>query len=142
MKKFKPGFTLIELLVVISIIGILSAIGMTAFTNAQKKARDATRIGDMKAYQSAYEQYYATSGTSSYGTTCGAMESYFSSGIAPTDPKTGWTAYNAACALDGSGYTVCANLEQQAGNSTANVPGFTSVTTYAGAPYYCVKNLQ
>jgi prepilin-type N-terminal cleavage/methylation domain-containing protein len=47
--KQKYGFTLIELLVVIAIIGILSAIGLTAFSGAQSKARDAKRVSDLRA---------------------------------------------------------------------------------------------
>ncbi|MCG2691197.1 prepilin-type N-terminal cleavage/methylation domain-containing protein, partial [Microgenomates group bacterium] len=37
------GFTLIELLVVIAIIGILSSVGLSTFTTAQIKGRDAKR---------------------------------------------------------------------------------------------------
>jgi prepilin-type N-terminal cleavage/methylation domain-containing protein len=133
MKKFAAGFTLIELLVVISIIGILSAIGMTAFTNAQKKARDATRIGDMKAYQSTYEQYYATDGAGSYHDSCSTMDAGFS-GAAPTDPKPGWTAYSSDCTA--TTYYVCAELEQQAGNASAGDGSFGT------GSFYCVANLQ
>lgn len=43
----KKGFTLIELLVVIVIIGILATAGFSAFTSAQKKARDGIRTSDI-----------------------------------------------------------------------------------------------
>lgn len=45
MPKFH-GFTLIELLIVITIIGILSALGMASYSTAQAKARDAQRKSD------------------------------------------------------------------------------------------------
>jgi len=45
------GFTPIELLVVIAIIAILVAIGITAFTSAQRQSRDARRMADMRAIQ-------------------------------------------------------------------------------------------
>lgn len=51
------GFTLIELMVAISIVAILSAIGLTLFINIQKSARDAKRIGDLVALQNAVRQY-------------------------------------------------------------------------------------
>lgn len=53
------GFTLIELLVVISIIAILSAIGLVAFSNVLKGSRDAKRQSDLKFIQSALEEYHA-----------------------------------------------------------------------------------
>lgn len=53
------GFTLIELLVVISIIAILSVIGLVAYGNFLKNSRDAKRQADLKFIQSALEDYHA-----------------------------------------------------------------------------------
>lgn len=55
----KRGFTLIELLITISIIAILSAIGLITFNIFIKNARDAKRQSDLKTIQSALEQYHA-----------------------------------------------------------------------------------
>lgn len=54
----QKGFTLIELLVVITIIGILATGAVTVFTSQIQKARDTTRIGDIKAIQGAVEQSF------------------------------------------------------------------------------------
>ncbi len=54
----KVGFTLIELLVVITIIGILGTGAAAVYTSQIQKARDTTRITDVKALQSAIEQVY------------------------------------------------------------------------------------
>lgn len=55
----QKGFTLIELLVVISIIAILSAIGLVTFANVLKSSRDAKRQSDLRFIQSALEEYHA-----------------------------------------------------------------------------------
>lgn len=52
------GFTLIELLVVVSIIAILSAIGLVSYTSFLKNSRDARRQSDLKFIQSALEEYH------------------------------------------------------------------------------------
>ncbi len=53
------GFTLVELMVVITIIAILSTIGLTIYTGAQKSARMSKRIRDLSAAQTALELYYS-----------------------------------------------------------------------------------
>ena len=58
IKAIQKGFTLIELLVVITIIGILATGAVTTFTSQIQKARDTTRISDVKALGSGIEQFY------------------------------------------------------------------------------------
>lgn len=58
----KKGFTLLEMLVVVGIIAVLVSIGISSYSTAQKKARDAKRKSDLKSIQSALEQYYSICG--------------------------------------------------------------------------------
>lgn len=58
LKNSTRGFTLIELLVVITIIGILATGATSVYTSQIQKARDTTRINDIKALQSGIEQAY------------------------------------------------------------------------------------
>ena len=55
--NMKKGFTLIELLVVITIIGILSSIGLNTFTSSQKKGRDTKGKAHLKQLTDALEAY-------------------------------------------------------------------------------------
>lgn len=65
MNKEK-GFTLLEILVVFAIIGLLSAAAASSFTNAQQKARDATRKSDLSQLRTALELSKSDSGSSLY----------------------------------------------------------------------------
>jgi type II secretion system protein G len=51
------GFTLIELLIVVAIIGILAAIAVPNFLNAQVRAKCSRAISDMKTIETAMEMY-------------------------------------------------------------------------------------
>jgi prepilin-type N-terminal cleavage/methylation domain-containing protein len=58
MINMKKGFTLVELLVVITIIGILSSLGLSTFTTAQIKSRDAKRKAHLRQMADTFEAYF------------------------------------------------------------------------------------
>lgn len=72
------GFTLVELLVVITIITILATIGLTIYSKAQKQARVAKRVEDLRAIRTALEIYYARNGV--YPSTNGNLSSECANG--------------------------------------------------------------
>ncbi len=52
------GFTLIELIMAITILGVLTAIGLVVFTAASKSSKDEIRARDLNSYKQALEVYY------------------------------------------------------------------------------------
>lgn len=111
--KKQFGFTLFELLVGISIIGILTALASVAYSGAQKKARDARRVEDMKLVQTAAEQYYSQNNYV-YPSSTLATGWTGAGGVAilnafPIDPKNDST-YNYTYNI-GTTYCACAHVE-------------------------------
>lgn len=109
----KTGFTLIEILVTISIIGLLTMIGVTNFRVANQKARDGRRQGDLEQIKAALELYrtdeaeYPTNDILSAGTIESAGGTVYM-GDVPEDPLAAQSYYYAS---DGDTYTLCAALE-------------------------------
>jgi prepilin-type N-terminal cleavage/methylation domain-containing protein len=62
MKKIRSAFSLIELMVVIAIIAILTTMGVSSFSSAVKKSRDARRLSDLHNLAQALVMYRADFG--------------------------------------------------------------------------------
>jgi prepilin-type N-terminal cleavage/methylation domain-containing protein len=136
MKK-SQGFTLFELLVSISIIGILVALATVSYSAAQKKARDARRVQDMKSVQTAAEQYYSMNNYvyPASTTTPWEVDDQVVLEQFPTDPKPSDYTYEAD--FTSPGYCICAEMENITGGNSG--PG---CTFQAGVTHFCVKNQQ
>ncbi len=138
----KRGFTLIELLVVISIIAILSVIGMTAYGNVQKSARDARRRGDIDAITKAMEVNKSSSGYQAL------QSSWFASNTIPKDPGSfvycaSWG--NAPPSTPGPFTSSCPSIYWAI--ITANSPGgspywMVCASLESSATVYCQSNIQ
>lgn len=76
MYTSSKGFTLIELLVVIAIIGLLSSVIIAPIQTSRKKARDARKMSDLKAIQTALYMYFDDNGAmpGNPNPCCGAVE--------------------------------------------------------------------
>ncbi|MBI2020052.1 type II secretion system protein [Candidatus Daviesbacteria bacterium] len=163
----KKGFTLVELLVVITIIAILSVIGLTIFTKAQQATRDGKRKGDAEAIRVALEQYRSATGAYPCFATCGwaiassltALTSEYIAKI-PDDPTAVTTCDSSTSpapylyASDGIVFTLYIKLENTNDasaqavkgapkhvNSSSSSDGYKTVTINSGAGSTCANEV-
>lgn len=105
------GFTFIEVLVTITIIAIISAVGMASYSRIQKKSRDSARQANLKQIQSGLEicksedGAYPNSITQGQAMTCTSGAEAMSE--VPEDPSGYSYSYNPS----GSTYSLCVDLE-------------------------------
>ena len=67
------GFTLIEVLIAVSIVAVLSVIGIVSYASVNSRSRDAKRVSDLEQIRSALEMYRSDKG--SYPAGSGSFES-------------------------------------------------------------------
>ncbi len=148
MKKARPakpwrsgGFTLIEILISISIIAVLTAVGIVSYVSINRNARDAKRLGNIEQLRSALELYrsdkgyYPSTGDGNFTAASGLisvtdMTNYIAA--IPSDPKgdTNPYMYKATnlSATTGQyyGYCLAALTEGITTNNCASIPtGYT-----------------
>lgn len=65
--RHEGGYTLMEILAVITLLGVLSGIGVYALSGVNERGREKACDTDVAALRSAQEAYYATTDPSVYG---------------------------------------------------------------------------
>jgi len=119
MKKQK-GYTFIEILVVITIIAVLTAIGVVNFRVANKKSRDGKRKSDLEQIRAALELYRTDEGEypANLSSLTGGSIIYMEK--VPDDPL-GDYDYSYASVVPNSTYVLCAALELETSGTCTGV---------------------
>ena len=153
------GYTLVELMVAISILALLFVAGVTSYSKATQRSRDAKRKSDIEQLRSALEMYRADNGT--YPSTQGEVPIFPApwKDIAdaeyallkdalvpnyipelPTDSQSGFSYwYQSPITVDTKTYCFTAFMEVT--NDTGNCTGYVPVPLPDGAAYsYGAKN--
>ena len=138
MKRKNKGFTLIELIVSITIIAVLTVVGVVSYGGASKKARDSRRIADLEKIRIALELYRQDVG-SSYpltDTLSTVLVPKYIQAI-PIGPK--GESYSSGYFRETNYmYRICTFVEE-VGSTTADISGCSGLPAgYVG--YYKVKN--
>ena len=110
LKMKNTGFTFIELLVTVTIIGILTTVGVVNFQATNQRARDGKRQADLEQVRTALEIARADSDDNTYPVNLNALVTGLYIPTVPTDPKT--YSYTYSPAADFRTYSLCAHLEK------------------------------
>lgn len=102
----RAGFTFIELLVTVTLIAVLSAIGIVSYSSAQRRSRDGKRKADLEIIRSALEMYRADE--DGYPDDLYDLETDYIRSI-PIDPRTGSGYGYSPAASPVTSYNLCAN---------------------------------
>lgn len=82
-----PGFTIVELLIVIVVIGILAALVISTFTQAQDRANNASKITSTKQIIKLIKAYRETYGTlPAMGAVCATLDNQCTNNSATPNP--------------------------------------------------------
>ena len=114
----EEGFTLIELLVVIVILGILVAIAVPSYLSLRGNAQVAAAQSNVRSAIPAAEEYYQTTGNSSYTGLSNATLKAVAPGISPNVLAGANAAGTGYCIQDTEGSQVYSYTGGTGGTST------------------------
>lgn len=106
-KTKKNGFTLIELIVTVTIIAILTVVGMVSYSGTSKKARDNRRMADLEKIRVALELYRQGTGSTYPADKDSLVPTYLQA--FPVDPKGNPYTYSRPSDYK---YTITTTLEE------------------------------
>ncbi len=132
-KLSEVGFTLIELLVTVTIIGVLTMLGVMSYQSTNKKARDGRRQADLEQIRTSLEIYRSDSASNTYPAALADLVSGGYITTLPTDPKD--SAYYYLPSAGNRSYSLCAHLEM---GTTSDYCG--GATNCGGTCNYRVTN--
>lgn len=120
MRKKQKGFTFIELLVAVTIIMVITGVGLVNYRITSQKSRDAKRKADLESIRSALELCRAENGTypAAIDTTVTCNAQVYLNPV-PTDPKDdqgtfGYTYTRTSTTT----YTLCATVMESDGETS------------------------
>lgn len=125
------GFTLIELLVAISIVAILSSIGLASFSGIQARSRDTKRIRDLQEIKKALSLYYTDN--RSYPPSCGGW--CYSNGADPWIPSLTFN-YMGKIPTDPKANGGTPWVEGQYGYAYWSIPAGTTCGTFSAGEFF------
>lgn len=125
------GFTLVEILVAVTILSILTAVGITTYGSMQERARDAKRKLDIEAISQAFEVNY-NSKTGIYVTPAAEQ---FANKLFPNPPRSG--DYKHALGTDNYSFIACTKLEVGASTTACDAPDKSTCGLTTGNQCYC-----
>lgn len=110
INKKNPAFTLIEVLVAVTIIAVLTAIGVVSYASANRNSRDSKRLADVEQIRAALEMYRADVGSYpaliAFGGSLASGSNTYMSPI-PNDPRpSAGGDYSYFSSDDGDDYTL------------------------------------
>jgi general secretion pathway protein G len=111
-KNLNKGFTFIEILVVLTIIAVLTAVGVTNYRVANQKARDGKRKADLEQIRAALELYRTDQATYPATLDFGGSLSAGGSTYMEVIPDDSTSGYNYSYSSDTNTYSLCAYLER------------------------------
>ena len=119
-RNYQRGFTLVELLVVITIIALITTIGLVIYQSSVRKGRDGRRQTDLEQIRSALELYRSDIGN--YPADLSPLSPNYLQ-VLPSDPKGNTYKYAPASGATPITYSLCAHLEASSDQTTDNCGG-------------------